>query len=73
MLAGVFVTAFYTFRMLFLTFHGAERFDTAAATRTTTRHAARRIAAHGTTHDAGAEPDAHAHDGGTAARSRRGS
>ena len=26
MLAGVFVTAFYTFRMLFLTFHGPERF-----------------------------------------------
>ncbi|MEO8346618.1 MAG: NADH-quinone oxidoreductase subunit L [Betaproteobacteria bacterium] len=25
---GVFVTAFYTFRMLFMTFHGAPRFDT---------------------------------------------
>ena len=27
--AGVFVTAFYTFRMMFMTFHGAPRFDTA--------------------------------------------
>jgi NADH-quinone oxidoreductase subunit L len=32
-LCGVFVTALYTFRMLFMTFHGAERFrDAAAAT-----------------------------------------
>jgi NADH-quinone oxidoreductase subunit L len=30
-LCGVFVTALYTFRMLFLTFHGPERFRTAAA------------------------------------------
>jgi NADH-quinone oxidoreductase subunit L len=29
-LGGVFVTALYTFRMLFLTFHGPERFRTAA-------------------------------------------
>jgi NADH-quinone oxidoreductase subunit L len=28
--AGVFVTAFYTFRMMFLAFHGTPRFDTAA-------------------------------------------
>ncbi len=28
-MAGVFVTAFYSFRMLFLAFHGKERFDTA--------------------------------------------
>jgi NADH-quinone oxidoreductase subunit L len=27
--AGVFVTAFYTFRMIFMTFHGKPRFDTA--------------------------------------------
>ncbi len=26
--AGVFVTAFYTFRMMFMTFHGAPRYDT---------------------------------------------
>jgi NADH-quinone oxidoreductase subunit L len=30
-LLGVFVTALYTFRMLFMTFHGPERFRTAAA------------------------------------------
>ena len=30
-MAGVFVTAFYTFRMMFMTFHGAPRFDTAHA------------------------------------------
>jgi NADH-quinone oxidoreductase subunit L len=30
-LAGVFVTALYTFRMLFMTFHGPERFREAAA------------------------------------------
>jgi NADH-quinone oxidoreductase subunit L len=30
-LCGVFVTALYTFRMLFLTFHGPERFRTVAA------------------------------------------
>ena len=30
-LAGAFVTALYTFRMLFLTFHGPERFRSAAA------------------------------------------
>jgi NADH-quinone oxidoreductase subunit L len=28
--AGVFITAFYSFRMYFLVFHGKERFDTAA-------------------------------------------
>ena len=28
--AGVFVTAFYTFRMIFMTFHGAPRFNTKA-------------------------------------------
>jgi len=28
-MAGVFITAFYSFRMLFLAFHGKERFDTA--------------------------------------------
>jgi len=26
-LRGVFVTAFYSFRMIFLAFHGKERFD----------------------------------------------
>ncbi len=54
--AGVFVTAFYSFRMLFLAFHGGERFDTEG-------HG--HDAAHGAdehAHDAaaaGAQPDAH--------------
>jgi NADH-quinone oxidoreductase subunit L len=34
-MAGVFVTAFYSFRMYFLVFHGEERFGKA---RRTTRH-----------------------------------
>ncbi len=44
-LAGVFVTAFYTFRMYFLVFHGKERFD-------------QNPDAH---HDASEEPDPHHH------------
>jgi NADH-quinone oxidoreductase subunit L len=47
-MAGVFVTAFYTFRMMFMTFHGAPRFDTAPA-------------AHGAAHDAAHGQDDHAH------------
>ncbi len=43
--AGVFVTAFYSFRMLFLAFHGQERFD-----------AAPHAADGGHAHDAGARP-----------------
>jgi len=46
--AGVFVTSFYTFRMMFLAFHGAPRFETAAA-------------AH---HDAAHGHDEHDHHGG---------
>ena len=47
--AGVFITAFYSFRMYFLVFHGKERFDT-------TRHAA--AAVHHDVHDM---HDAHDH------------
>jgi len=46
-LAGVFVTALYSFRMFFLVFHGKERFDVQAA-----HH-----------HDAGHGDDGHGHDG----------
>ena len=64
-MAGVFVTAFYSFRMLFLAFHGSERFH----------HAHDDHAAHGAdaSHDADAhdassasidEPDPHGHAGG---------
>jgi NADH-quinone oxidoreductase subunit L len=55
-LAGVFITALYTFRMLFMTFHGPERF----------REAAHQDAAHGDEpghdadhHDAEAHSDPH--------------
>jgi NADH-quinone oxidoreductase subunit L len=46
-LTGVFVTAFYSFRMLYLAFHGSERFH---------HHA-------DAAHEADVEHDAHAHDG----------
>ena len=49
--AGVFVTAFYTFRMMFMTFHGAPRFDTTPST-------------HDTAHDVAHAHDEHDHHGG---------
>ena len=55
-LAGVFVTAFYSFRMYFLVFHGEERFGKAHAQHAHDKHHAP-AAAHGAHHD-----DAHAHD-----------
>jgi NADH-quinone oxidoreductase subunit L len=48
-IAGVFVTAFYSFRMYFLVFHGEERFGKAHDD-------------HGHGHDDHAHADAHAHD-----------
>src|SRR5689334_14158929 len=56
---GVFVTAFYSFRMLFLAFHGNERFHGAHADH----------GAHDATHSHEAsvvdeEPDSHGHEGG---------
>jgi len=57
---GVFITAFYSFRMLFLAFHGNERFDPAKGP----EHDEHAADAHDAGHDAGAEPDAHAHEGG---------
>ncbi|MET0732908.1 MAG: NADH-quinone oxidoreductase subunit L [Casimicrobiaceae bacterium] len=58
-MAGVFITAFYSFRMLFLAFHGEPRFDTAGHHDDHGAHA----------HDAASpatdeEPDEHAHAGG---------
>jgi NADH-quinone oxidoreductase subunit L len=60
-LAGVFVTAFYSFRMYFLVFHGKERFDQNAAARARSA--------------SDAEPDPHGHQPGAPAcrTSRRGS
>ncbi len=61
--AGVFVTAFYSFRMYFLVFHGPERFRRAVPP----PEAQDDHAAHDDDHGADAhishsEPDAHAHD-----------
>jgi NADH-quinone oxidoreductase subunit L len=52
---GVFVTAFYTFRMIFMTFHGKPRFETAAAHHGHDDHAPEAHGAH----------DDHGHHGGT--------
>ena len=62
-LGGVFVTAFYSFRMLFLAFHGDERFHHHAAAEQALHdeHATR---AHEQSSQSGEEPDPHAHEGG---------
>jgi len=70
-LAGVFVTSFYSFRLLYLTFHGRERFRDAEAhghgEHAHVGHAAEAHASHeGVTdshHDAHAEDESHAHHG----------
>ncbi len=60
-LSGVFITAFYSFRMLFLAFHGNERFGASAAVASGRQAAA---VDHDQGHEAGAEPDEHAHESG---------
>jgi NADH-quinone oxidoreductase subunit L len=74
-LAGVFVTAFYSFRMYFLVFHGEERFGKAHDDHANADHAAtdsghHAVAAthdahdsHGDAHNDHAEEDAHEHHG----------
>jgi NADH-quinone oxidoreductase subunit L len=57
-LAGVFVTAFYSFRMYFLVFHGEERFGKAHAH---DEHHGAAHAPHAAAHGAHDEHDAHAH------------
>jgi len=57
--AGVFVTAFYSFRMYFLVFHGKERFGQAHAH--DDHHHAPAAAKHAVAHDAHPHDD-HAHD-----------
>jgi NADH-quinone oxidoreductase subunit L len=54
-LSGVFITAFYSFRMLFLAFHGKPRWG---------EHDGHAADEHDHGHDAGDEPDAHEHQGG---------
>jgi NADH-quinone oxidoreductase subunit L len=59
-LLGVFVTAFYSFRLVFMTFHGKERFSTEAEA-----HHAEGEGTHvDSDADAGHEPDDHGHDHG---------
>jgi len=61
-LAGVFVTAFYSFRMYFLVFHGEERFGKEhAAHAHHDDHAHAKVADHHDAHSHDAH-DAHAHD-----------
>ncbi|MDQ1831156.1 NADH-quinone oxidoreductase subunit L [Massilia scottii] len=71
-LAGVFVTAFYSFRMYFLVFHGEERFGKAHAhdhhahdakhdAKQAKKNAKKNAAKHAAKHDA-KHTDAHAHD-----------
>jgi len=62
--AGVFVTAFYSFRMYFLVFHGPERFrDKPFPPPAHDDHAhAGAGDPHGSAHESHAEPDAHAAD-----------
>ena len=54
-MAGVFITAFYSFRMLFLAFHGRPRWSE--------EHAHHGGGSHDASHEASAEPDAHDHHG----------
>ena len=66
-MAAVFVTAFYSFRMLFLAFHGDERFHAHAARQGAAdaqREHGQAEQAHDASSAAGAEPDAHVHDAG---------
>ncbi len=67
-MAGVFVTAFYSFRMLFMAFHGPERFHAPApaATQASGTHGSAPTPAellHEESHEAGDEPDEHGHHG----------
>ncbi len=59
MITGVFITAFYSFRMLFLAFHGKPRWTDA----TTEAHDAHADKHHDASHEAGAEPDPHGQHG----------
>ena len=61
-LSGVFITAFYSFRLVFMTFHGKERFDTSEAAHAHDSHAvANKHDDHTHGHDDHSHDD-HAHD-----------
>ena len=63
-LLGVFVTSFYSFRLLYLTFHGEERFRHAQAHGHDAAHDGHDapVAAHADAHEAHHEQDAHGED-----------
>ena len=61
-MVGVFVTAFYSFRMLFLAFHGNEHFHAGHAGHAA--HDGHDAHAHGGSSATDEEPDAHGHEGG---------
>ncbi|HWU98358.1 MAG TPA: NADH-quinone oxidoreductase subunit L [Oxalicibacterium sp.] len=61
-LAGVFVTAFYSFRMYFLVFHGEERFGKAHAHHDDHAHAKADAHHDDHAHDAHGHDDDHGHD-----------
>jgi NADH-quinone oxidoreductase subunit L len=59
---GVFVTAFYSFRLLFMTFHGKPRWQDHAHADHAHEPAAAHAHAHGDAHESHSEPDHGAHD-----------
>jgi NADH-quinone oxidoreductase subunit L len=61
--AGVFVTAFYTFRMMFMTFHGKPRWQAAAEHAPHDAHAETHPMPHGE-HDTIGHEEEHGHHGG---------
>jgi NADH-quinone oxidoreductase subunit L len=62
-LAGVFVTAFYSFRMYFLVFHGKERYDQNPDAHDDAHHKAHHKAHHEARHEAQATHDVPGHHG----------
>jgi NADH-quinone oxidoreductase subunit L len=60
-MAGVFITAFYSFRMLFLAFHGKPRWTEGLPHAPDQAHASAVAADDDQSHEASHEPDEHAH------------
>lgn len=63
-LLGAYVTSLYTFRLLFMTFHGEERFRHVEAAHGHAAHSDAHGHGHDHAHDEGAQPAAHGHHGG---------
>jgi NADH-quinone oxidoreductase subunit L len=67
---GVFVTAFYSFRLLFMTFHGKPRWDASASHHDHETHAAPADGGHDHAHDHAHEDHGHDHHGGPPQKER---